>query len=186
VSIALRGSPPRRLRLCGKPAGPRPSHSPSLLCSHSPSRSPRCLSSSRAGGFVRCATSSGRYDLLSVLIIFTDQQHDTVYVFRRSKPGRGSVSHLTHGPLAGSQARSFGRSHQPCTLVTHLRDPLCFSSQGYSVFAPTRSARPPSFASTSPPGTWACCPNQLPPLPPVLHPPPGTSRARSAVSLPTP
>ena len=44
--------------------------SPVTLCSHSPSRSLRCLSSFRAGGFVRCATSSGRYNLLSVLIIF--------------------------------------------------------------------------------------------------------------------
>src|SRR5271157_1091340 len=52
-----------------EPGGPRPSQPPSPFCSHAPSRPLQCLSSSRAGGFVRCATSSGRHDLLSVLII---------------------------------------------------------------------------------------------------------------------
>ncbi len=91
VSIPPPGSPTRRLRQVGEPGGPRPSHPASLFCSHASSRPLQCLSSSRAGGFVRCATSSGRHDLLSVLIILHDQQHNTLYVFRRSKPGRGSV-----------------------------------------------------------------------------------------------
>ena len=91
VSIPPPGSPTRRLRQVGEPGGPRPSHPASLFCSHASSRPLQCLSSSRAGGFVRCATSSGRHDLLSVLIMLHDQQHNTLYVFRRSKPGRGSV-----------------------------------------------------------------------------------------------
>ena len=33
-------------------------------------------------------------------------------------------THLTHGPLTGSQAENFGRSRQPCTLVIHHRDLL--------------------------------------------------------------
>jgi hypothetical protein len=41
------------------------------------------------------------------VIIFTDQQHDTTYVFRRSKPELGELTHLTHGPLAGSLTDEF-------------------------------------------------------------------------------
>ena len=66
VSIQPPVSMTCRLRQVGEPGGPRLSHPPSPFCSHAPSRPLQCLSSSRAGGFVRCATSSGRHDLLSV------------------------------------------------------------------------------------------------------------------------
>ena len=120
------GSPTRR---CGESGNPRSSFLayPLPLSSHASSRPLQCLSSSRAGGFVRCATSSGRHDLLSVLIILHDQQH--IYSLRLPtlEARTGERTHLTHGPLPGSPARSFGRSRQPCPLVIHYRGLLWFS-----------------------------------------------------------
>ena len=50
-----------------------------------------------------------------------------LYVLRRSKPGLGKRTHLTHGSLTESQTRNFGRSRQPCLLVIHHRVLLWFS-----------------------------------------------------------